>query len=150
MLRWLPVVLVIWPKLVPVDVLKPVFGLAQRTELVTLNASTRNSAYLLPVIWKRLKSDPSSCQKPGPSGPLWRFMLPCTPAAGSEYTVGSKYSLPGPRPPSTVLAPVRLTKAELPGVLISVVLPPMDSACPDCASNRPLPCHPPSTWLRTP
>ena len=44
--HWPPVVPVIWPNVLPAAVLKPVFGLPQRTELVTLNASTRNSAYL--------------------------------------------------------------------------------------------------------
>ena len=65
-------------------VLNPVVGFPQRTEFVVLNASTRNSAKRLPPTENRLKSDMSSCQKPGPSGPLLRFMLPCTPAAGSE------------------------------------------------------------------
>jgi hypothetical protein len=35
---------VIWPKLLPAAVLKPVFGLAHRTAFVALNASIRTSA----------------------------------------------------------------------------------------------------------
>ena len=106
MVRWPPVVPPIWPNVLPVAVLKPVFGLPQRTEFVTLNASTRNSAYFDGLIWKRLKSAPSSCQKPGPSGPELRLMLPCVPATGCAYAAGSKYCLPGPRPPMICGVPI--------------------------------------------
>ena len=42
----------------------------------------------------------------------------------------------------TFCSPLRFTNAVLPGVL-SWLLPPIVSGWPDCATNRPLTCHPP-------
>ena len=86
-----------------------------------------------PLMCNRLNSAPSSCQKPGPSGPRCGSCCPaCRPPAASrrwDRNTGCR----GRDRRARVLA-VHVMKPVFPGVL-SRALPPMVSAWPDCAMN---------------